>query len=584
MGKQVWNDLLKHGFESSVNGIHVVLRTKDKAYTYRVEGGEVEYVGEGFLQDPNAKYQTIGTHINPRYFSNNTIAYYMDIYSTDEYIVAFHTNNPTIACIGAVAIMAFTGILFFLFDYFVRKEFHDKKKLLEAKRNFVRYISHEVRTPLNTVCMGLTLLQHDFAFVLGLRNNGETAAITTHSERPTTGDLDKEQLQEWMQLSTQVLQNADAAVRVLSDLLNYDKIQMGTLTLELSLIPIWHCLERTVHEFRIAALEKKVNLTLDLGPLLGDDDKDEEGPTPGVLGLPPNLRSCKVLGDNVKLIQVFRNLISNGLKFSNERGNLIVRVSEKPLPVNSRKTETVELQKDTFVTVIRRGQVLVEFIDDGVGMTMEQVNTVFDDGTQFNANKFQSGGGSGLGMNIAKGVVCQHKGQLSADSAGIGLGCTFTVSLPLYDYDDDDRVSHPGTALSVKDRASVVEEDSEFSIPKLYILVVDDAMTNRKLCIRLLERTGHTCEGACDGQEAVAMVKKAMEIGKPYDCILLDYGTCQTLTVLLNHSHHRSGANKLFAFDRNAKYERPRGMPTHANARMLGIYSRRHWKPHVRGR
>jgi signal transduction histidine kinase len=528
VGKQIWYDLLRHGFESDVNGLHVVLRTATKAHTYRVEGGMVLYVGEGELQDPNATYQTIGTQINPRYFSNNTIAYYMDIYSTEEYMDAYRTNTPQMVCIGVVLIMAFTAVLFFLFDYFVRKEFHDKKKLLEAKRNFVRYISHEVRTPLNTVCMGLNLLQHDFASTLGLRRSSSNGAVA--SSQPAAGELDKGQVQEWLQLSTQVLQNADAAVRVLSDLLNYDRIQMGTLTLELSLIPIWQCLERTVHEFKIAALEKQVNLTLDLGPLLGEQGRDVEGP-PGVLGLPDDMRRCKVVGDNVKLIQVFRNLLSNGLKFSNEGGTLIVRVFEKQVP-QSKKEETIELQKDQAVSVIRRGQVVIQIIDDGVGMTRQQVHTVFDDGTQFNANKFQSGGGSGLGMNIAKGVVSQHNGQLTADSAGIGLGCTFTVTLPLYECEEDEKSTQPETAPSFKEFSSL-EEDCDFAVPKLYVLVVDDAVTNRKLCIRLLERTGHTCEGACDGQEALDMVKKAMDDGKPYDCILLDYGTCRSVKLLV---------------------------------------------------
>jgi signal transduction histidine kinase len=521
VGKQIWYDLLKHGFESDVNGLHVVLSTDTKAHTYRIEGGMVLYLGDGRLHDPKAKFQTIGTRINPRYFSNSTIAYYVDIYSTDEYMDVYRTNNPQMACIGAVLIMLFTAVLFFVFDYYVRKEFHHKKRLLEAKRNFVRYISHEVRTPLNTVCMGLTLLQHDFTSTLGLRNSSANGAMAS---QPVAGELmSRAQVEEWMELSTQVLQNADAAVRVLSDLLNYDKIQMGTLTLELSLIPIWHCLERTVHEFKIAALEKQVNLRLDLAPLLGESVNDVEG-RPGVSALPTELRSCKVVGDSVKLIQVFRNLLSNGLKFSNKGDDLIVRVFEKQLPQNNRKEETIELQKDQAVLVTRRGQVVIQVIDSGIGMTSQQVDTVFDDGTQFNANKCQAGGGSGLGMNIAKGVVCQHKGQLSADSPGMGLGSTFTVTLPLYDFEDDEKSSQPDNLPSFKDY-STVEEDTDFVIPKLYVLVVDDAMTNRKLCIRLLERTGNTCEGACDGQEAVEKVKKAMDDGKPYDCILLDYGT-----------------------------------------------------------
>ena len=78
----------------------------------------------------------------------------------------------------------------------------------------------------------------------------------------------KESVEDWLSLSTQVFQNADAAVGVLSDLLNYDKIQMGTLSLELSLINLWSTLEKTVQEFQMAATEKSVNLTIDFSPLM----------------------------------------------------------------------------------------------------------------------------------------------------------------------------------------------------------------------------------------------------------------------------------------------------------------------------
>ena len=50
--------------------------------------------------------------------------------------------------------------LFFLYDRCVRKEFDARKELFDAKRQFVRFVSHEVRTPLNSVSMGLTLMNN----------------------------------------------------------------------------------------------------------------------------------------------------------------------------------------------------------------------------------------------------------------------------------------------------------------------------------------------------------------------------------------------------------------------------------------
>lgn len=226
-------------------------------------------------------------------------------------------------------------------------------------------------------------------------------------------------------------------------------------------------------------------------------------------------------------------------------GDLTIRVSERRASKRrlGKQKETIALHKNEEVELSNRGSVVIEVIDDGVGMTPNQVKVVFDDGTQFNANELQAGGGSGLGLNIAKGIVDQHGGKLSCSSEGLGHGSTFVLSLPLYDNDNDDdsgnvdgqyseskpRSDGSGEEIvgslspSARHECGRLKEDAEYVIPKFNILVVDDALTNRKLCMRLLEKSGHTCAGACDGVEGVDMVRQAQESGRPYDCILLDY-------------------------------------------------------------
>lgn len=525
VGKQIWYDLLKHGFESDVNGLHVVLRTERQAHTYLVVNGEVEYVGEGDLSEENPTYSD-SAQINPNFFSDTAVKYYMDIYSTQEFEEKFENNDPVAVSVGAVCIVLMTSLLFLCYDALVRREFNHKRQLLEAKRRFVRFISHEVRTPLNTVCMGLTLLKQDLQpYIL----KGSFRTNSTEESLSTTHEIESSLVQEWVNLVDQVHSNATESVNVLSDLLHYDKIQMGTLKLELSIIDIWQMLEQIVGEFQIAAQERGMRLHLDL-TLLTQSRNDSQSEV-GLGCLSKDLRRSVVVGDVMRLQQVFRNLISNGLKFSKSGDSLTISPTE--ILGASRKHHSFDLdtkgsEEKERVTLETRSSLLVHVVDQGIGMSPEQVATVFDDGTQFNANKLQAGGGSGLGLHIARGIVLEHGGSLTCSSKGLGRGTMFTLELPLY-VGEDDSTDNDEEALAAPKPLSasgkILEEpgDDSFEMPKLRILVVDDSVTNRKLCMRLLEKKGHTCEGAQDGGEAVTKVKHSLDSNEPYDCILLDY-------------------------------------------------------------
>jgi len=72
--------------------------------------------------------------------------------------------------------------------------------------------------------------------------------------------------------------------------------------------------------------------------------------------------------------------------------------------------------------------------DSGPGLSAAHLKQLFTEGTQFNANQLQGGGGSGLGLYITKGIVEQHDGgKIWCESAGEGHGCTFHVVFPVLD-------------------------------------------------------------------------------------------------------------------------------------------------------
>lgn len=148
---------------------------------------------------------------------------------------------------------------------------------------------------------------------------------------------------------------------------------------------------------------------------------------------------------------------------------------------------------------------------------------MFGKGVQFNVNKLQSGQGSGLGLYIAKGIVNLHGGSLTVSSRGLGLGTTFTMTLPLYRMASVESPNGGGLELT-SEAEPVSSHKIQFSLTNpLRVLVVDDAAINRKLLMRLLQNHDHECDQAEDGVAAVAKVQEAIETGRPYNSILLDY-------------------------------------------------------------
>lgn len=454
--------------------------------------------------------------------AEGSVHYKAVLYANDQFYDRYHSNNPTFTAIGASLMVLFISTLFVLYDFFVHREFDARAELLEAKRQFVRFISHEVRTPLNSVVMGLTLLQEEITKALGYNTSAEVpdepsepdgeadpeAALDGSTGRSISslgegqGTISSKSALHWHRVTQEVHTNAQSSIDVLNDILNYDKVESGTLSLELTIIPIWKLIQLTVEEFKLSIDKKRIKLDMSQPAVYCKDSAE----------------ALKVIGDSVRLIQVVRNLISNAVKFTPEHGSLNIRATWIKATKKQRKaSRSFTLKNSQEVSPVCGGTLRLEVQDSGAGMTEDQVAHLFRQGVQFNVNNLQAGQGSGLGLYIAMGIIEQHGGTLTADSTGLGKGTTFSVSLPLYEVKSERH--RPESHKSGESFGSIYDQSP------MNILVVDDSLSNRRLLSRLLSNRGHTCQLAENGQDALDLIRQNQSEGEDggFDLILLDF-------------------------------------------------------------
>lgn len=504
-GLVYFSELLGEMYPKDVRGIDCVFSTETQVFTYTVENGKGEFAGEGDWHNPDFdqyKWETL--IIDPETMSPSSEQYTCACYPNEEFSQAYEKGIPAIACAGAIGIIFFISAIFFLYDRCVSKEFDYRKDLLESKRQFVRFVSHEVRTPLNSVGMGLTLMKEEMAQSLGFKT-AESMVVDGDNKRDDdsekTGSTMDSAAKEWFSLADEIQSNTQCAVDVLNDLLNYDKIENGSLNLELTVVPIWQLIEQTVLEFKLPMGSKNIKMSFNL-----PDDKEYV--------------NHKVVGDAVRLSQVLRNLISNAIKFTPEGGDIDIEASWVKDDSSKVTEKNFELKGHNFIQCKNSGKVVVRVKDSGAGMTQEQLKKLFGKGVQFNVNELQHGNGSGLGLYISKGIIEQHDGQLLCNSKGLGCGTSFMMRIPIFDFKKQEEEKKKHIQLAHDEDAT---PDLAFEDAKLRILVVDDSISNRKLLCRLLKNKGHVNSQAEDGSVAVEMVMEADRKGEPFDLVLMDY-------------------------------------------------------------
>ncbi|MCL2741265.1 MAG: ATP-binding protein [Oscillospiraceae bacterium] len=295
------------------------------------------------------------------------------------------------------------------------------------KSEFLANMSHEIRTPMNAV-LGMTeLLLHE--------------SLTPRQQ----------QYVEDMKLSSMAL------LGIINDILDISKIQSGKYVL----VPVHYDFDvlidniGSVTQFLLDG--KRVSFRLNM----------QEHP------------HLILYGDDVRLRQVFLNLISNAIKFTNE-GSI---------------TLTVGFSEPT---------IRISVSDTGIGIPPESIGTLFDAFEQVNVLANRNTKGTGLGLTITKSIVDMMGGSITVESV-YGQGTTFHVEIPKV-IGDETLIQHGNT------------KDTLFEAPEARVLVVDDNKTNLSVACGLMRIFRIEADTADSGSRAVEKVQEGS-----YDLIFMDH-------------------------------------------------------------
>ncbi len=285
-------------------------------------------------------------------------------------------------------------------------------------------------------------------------------------------DLDNEQ-EEFMKI---IHTSSNDLLDIINDILDFSKIEAGRMELEETGFSLHGILENAVGALGVKAHEKGLEL---MSHIDGD--------------LPDGL-----IGDAVRLRQIIINLVGNAIKFT-KAGEVVVACE-------------LEQQQDTTFWLH------FAVSDTGLGISSDNLKTIFESFNQADGTTTRKYGGTGLGLTISKRLVELMQGRIwvqspnsqsdaSGSSEHCGPGSTFHFTAR-FDLQENQEASEP--------------EYNTVDLRKKSVLIVDDNATNRKILQVMMRNLCVACSQVADGQSALAELQRAAAQGKPYDLVLTD--------------------------------------------------------------
>lgn len=226
------------------------------------------------------------------------------------------------------------------------------ERINKTRRDFVSVVSHEFRTALTGI-QGFSQMMRD-------------------------EDFDVEEMQE---MASDIYEDATRLNRMISEMLDLDRMESGRITLKLDRVNLNELLLRTANQVPSNAPNHEIRLQLDE-------------------------RIPELLADRDKLTQVITNLLSNAVKYSPQGGEI-----------------TVDSHLEGKYTHVR-------VMDEGVGLPSEALEKLFEPYTRVESGATRYTQGTGLGLAISRQIITLHGGNIWAESEP-GAGSTFHFTIPL---------------------------------------------------------------------------------------------------------------------------------------------------------
>ena len=311
----------------------------------------------------------------------------------------------------------------------------------KAKTDFLSNMSHDIRTPMNAIIGMTSLIRHDA---------GNKAKVIEYADK--------------IDISSQHL------LGIINDVLDMSKIEAGKTVFKYTDFSILDFITELNTIFHSQIDEKNQTLTI----------------------IKENIRHEWVNGDQVHLMQIFSNLVSNAVKYTQEGGKIQFLVEEC----------------ETKSSVYAKYRFLVS--DNGMGMSADFKDTIFDAFTRAESSLTNKIQGTGLGMAITKNLVEAMGGTIDVESE-LGQGSCFEVLMDL-------KIAEDRTvALAAQEETD--EQDGNI-LQGMKFLCAEDNELNAEILTELLKIAGAECTICENGEE----ILKAFEQSAPgdYDMILMD--------------------------------------------------------------